>query len=107
MPAYLGEFEQLVLLATLKLDDEATGGAIRAAIAAGSQRTVWIGAVHTTLDRLEMKGLIRSRLVPAAEASGRGRKIYAVQPAGRAAIGHAYTTWVRMTRGLKPKLESS
>lgn len=107
MPAYLGEFEQLVLFAALKLDDEATGGAIRAAIADGSRRTVWIGAVHTTLDRLELKGLVRSRLVPRADSSGRRRKVYSVRPAGRAAIGHAYTTWVRMTRGLKPKLESS
>jgi PadR family transcriptional regulator PadR len=106
MPAYLGEFEQLVLLAALKLEDEATGGAIRAAVADGSQRTVWIGAVHTTLDRLELKGLVRSRLVPAVDSSGRSRKVYSVQPAGRAAIGHAYTTWVRMTRGLRPKLES-
>jgi PadR family transcriptional regulator PadR len=107
VPAYLGEFEQLVLLAALKLDDEATGGAIRAAIADGSRRTVWIGAVHTTLDRLELKGLVRSQLVPTADSSGRRRKVYSVPPAGRAAIGHAYTTWVRMTRGLKPKLESS
>jgi PadR family transcriptional regulator PadR len=107
MPVYLGEFEQLVLLAALKLEDGATGGAIRAAVAGGSRRTVWIGAVHTTLDRLEMKGLVRSRLESAVDSGGRGRKIYSVQPAGRAAIGHAYTTWVRRTRGLKLKLESS
>jgi len=107
MPAHLGEFEQLVLLAVLKLDDQATGGAIRSAIADGSQRVVWIGAVHTTLERLEMKGLIRSGVVPSAAPSGRRRKVYALQPAGRAAIAHAYLTWVRMTRGLKPKLESS
>jgi len=107
MPAYLGEFEQLVLLAVLKLDEEATGGAIREAVADGSQRTVWIGAVHTTLDRLELKGLVRSRLISADESGGRRRKVYGLQPAGRAAIGHAYTTWQRMTRGLKPKLESS
>jgi DNA-binding PadR family transcriptional regulator len=107
MPAYLGEFEQLILLAVLKLDEEASGGAIRDAVADGSQRTVWIGAVHTTLDRLELKGLVRSRVIPAEEASSRRRKIYTLQPAGRAAIGHAYATWQRMTRGLKPKLESS
>ena|SRR5579863_3142192 len=107
MPAYLGEFEQLVLLAVLKLDEQATGGAIRAAIADGSRRVVWIGAVHTTLERLEMKGLVRSRVVPGAAPNGRRRKLYALQPAGRAAICHAYLTWVRMTHGLKPKLESS
>lgn len=107
MPAYLGEFEQLVLLAVLKLDDEATGGAVRDAVASGSRRTVWIGAVHTTLDRLELKGLVKSRVVPATDARGGRRKIYGLQPAGRAAVTHAYETWLRMTRGLKPKLASS
>jgi DNA-binding PadR family transcriptional regulator len=107
MPAYLGEFEQLVLLAVLRLDADATGGAIRDAVAEGSRRTVWIGAVHTTLDRLELKGLVRSSLVPSPDAGSRRRKIYGLQPAGRTAIAHAYTTWMRMTRGLKPKLESS
>ncbi len=106
MPAYLGEFEQLILLAVLKLEDDATGAAIRAAVAEGSRRTVWIGAVHTTLDRLETKGLVRSRVVERADDPGQRRKVFALQPAGRAAISHAYSTWVRMTQGLKPKLQS-
>ena len=61
MPAYLGEFEQLVLLAILRLGPRATGGAIRAAVEEGGRRTVWIGAVHTTLERLDAKGLVRVR----------------------------------------------
>jgi DNA-binding PadR family transcriptional regulator len=107
MPAYLGEFEQLVLLAVLRLEGGATGAAIRDAVAEGSRRTVWIGAVHTTLDRLELKGLVRSRAVPTPTARGGRRKIFGLQPAGRAAITHAYGTWTRMTEGLRPKLESS
>jgi DNA-binding PadR family transcriptional regulator len=106
MAAYLGEFEQLVLLAILRLGPRATGSAIRAAVEEGGRRTVWIGAVHTTLERLDAKGLVRSRLVadPHADADRR-RKVYAIEPAGRTAIAHAHDTWVRMTRGLKPKLE--
>lgn len=104
MPAYLGEFEQLVLLAILRLGPRATGGAIRAAVEAGGRRTVWIGAVHTTLDRLDAKGLVRSRLVTGDD--DRARKVFALEPAGRAAIAQAHETWLRMTRGLKPKLES-
>lgn len=104
MAAYLGEFEQLVLLAILRLGSKATGGAIRAAVEEGGRRTVWIGAVHTTLERLDAKGLVRSRLVTGADGDRR-RKVYAIEPAGRAAIAHAHDTWVRMTRGLKPKLE--
>jgi PadR family transcriptional regulator PadR len=103
MPVYLGEFEQLVLLALVRLGDRASGAAIRTVVEEGSGRTVWIGAVHTTLDRLTTKGLIRARV---AEADGRRRRVYALQPEGRAALAQAYNTWVRMTRGLKPKLGS-
>jgi DNA-binding PadR family transcriptional regulator len=107
MATYLGEFEQLVLLAVLRLDKDATGGAVRQAVADGSQRTIWIGAVYTTLDRLEQKGLVQSRVMPPDEEYDRRRKIYRLRPAGLAAIGHAYRTWVRMTRGLEPRLELS
>lgn len=104
MAAYLGEFEQLVLLAIVRLDDAATGASIRSAVEDGGQRTVWIGAVHTTLDRLEAKGLVASRVVAPPGGTGRRRKVYALSSEGRTAIGNAYETWVRMTRGLKPKL---
>ena len=106
MAAYLGEFEQLVLLAILRLGPKATGRAIRAAVEEGGRRTVWIGAVYTTLDRLDAKGLVRSRLETPADDGERRRKIYALEPAGRSAIAQAHETWQRMTRGLKPKLES-
>lgn len=106
MAAYLGEFEQLVLLAILRLGPKATGAAIRAAVEEGGRRTVWIGAVHTTLERLDAKGLVRSRLVSAGDGTDRRRKVYAIEAGGRAAIAQAHETWVRMTRGLKPKLES-
>ena len=104
MAAYLGEFEQLVLLAILRLEADATGAAIRAAVEDGGRRTVWIGAVHTTLDRLEAKGLVKSRVAAPTGGTGRRRKQYAVSAAGQTAIGDAYETWLRMTRGLKPKL---
>lgn len=106
MGTYLGEFEQLVLLAILRLGDEASGAAIREAVEEGSQRTVWIGAVYTTLQRLTDKGIIDSQ-VEAPESPGqRKRKIYTLTPDGQAAIARAYGTWARMTQGLKPKLES-
>lgn len=106
MGTYLGEFEQLVLLAILRLGDEASGAAIREAVEEGSQRTVWIGAVYTTLQRLTDKGVIDAN-VEAPEAPGqRKRKIYTLTPDGQTAIARAYGTWARMTQGLKPKLES-
>lgn len=106
MPPYLGEFEQLVLLAILKLEDRATGAAIREAVEDGSRRRVWIGAIYTTLQRLEGKGLLRASVGDVPAEGKRPRKIYALSAPGRAAVSHAVETWSRMTRGLKPKLES-
>jgi PadR family transcriptional regulator, regulatory protein PadR len=103
--AYLGEFEQLVLLAILRLGSNATGGAIRALVEDGARRTVWIGAVYTTLDRLDTKGLIRSGVLEPAAGGGKRRKVHELTPAGRAAVAHAHDTWLRMTRGLKLKVE--
>jgi PadR family transcriptional regulator PadR len=103
---YLGEFEQLVLLAILRLGRDASGSAIREAVQDGSQRTVWIGAIYTTLQRMADKGLVTSAVAEPAAPGERRRKIFSLQPAGQAAIGQAYGTWARMTRGLKPRLES-
>jgi PadR family transcriptional regulator, regulatory protein PadR len=111
MTAYLGEFEQLILLALLRLGPGAGTPAVRDAVAAGSGRTVWMGAVFTTLERLEQKGLVRSTYVHDGPSTslraGKRRKTYALEPAGEKAIARAYGTWARMTRGLKPKLERS
>jgi DNA-binding PadR family transcriptional regulator len=104
MTAYLGEFEQLVLLALLRLGPDAGTPAVRDAVAAGSGRKVWMGAVFTTLERLEDKGLVRSTI--AETPGGKRRKTYALEPAGAKALSQAYDTWTRMTRGLKPKLEN-
>lgn len=105
MTTYLGEFEQLVLLALLRLGPGAGTPAVRDAVAEGSRRTVWMGAVFTTLERLEQKGLVRSTHVDAGPG-GKRRKTYALEPEGERAIARAYDTWARMTRGLKPKLEN-
>lgn len=104
MAAYLGEFEQLVLLALLRLGSGAGTPAIREAVEAGSRRKVWMGAVYTTLERLEGKGLVQSAIVE-HQGRARRRKTYTLDPAGEAALGQAWETWTRMTRGLKPKLE--
>lgn len=105
MTAYLGEFEQLVLLAIVRLGDDASGAAIREAVEDGSRRTVWIGAIYTTLQRLTDKGLIDASVVMPEVAGQRRRKIFTLTAEGQAAIARAYDTWARMTRGLKPRLE--
>lgn len=106
MGTYLGEFEQLVLLAIVRLDGDATGAAIRQAVEEGSRRIVWIGAIYTTLQRMADKGLVASDVVDPAVAGQRRRKVFSLTPQGQEALGRAYETWARMTRDLKPKLES-
>ncbi len=103
--AVLGDFEQLVLLGVLRLDEDAYGAAIRREIHVRSGRDVSINAVYTTLDRLESKGLLRSWVgEPTAERGGRRRKFYAIRPAGTAALQQAYRTFAAMTSGLERRL---
>jgi len=106
MATYLGEFEQLVLLAIVRLEDRATGAAIRDVIEDASGRMIWIGAVHTTLERAQVKRLVQARIVEPQAPGERRRKVYALAPAGRDALGQAYATWARTKSGLKPSLES-
>src|SRR5437762_13629330 len=105
-PIVLGDFEQLVLLGVLRLDEDAYGAAIRQEIHTRSGRDVSINAVYTTLDRLEAKGLLRSWIgEPTAQRGGRRRKFYALRPAGAAALRQAYRAFTAMAHGLEERLE--
>jgi len=105
---YVGEFEQLVLLAILRLDDDAYGATIRRLIEDATGRAISIGAIYTTLERLHAKGLVTPHIAdPTGERGGRRRKVYTLQRAGRRAIARAWASWSNMTRGLQPKLTSS
>jgi DNA-binding PadR family transcriptional regulator len=101
----LGDFEQLVLLGVLRLEDDAYGARIRQEIHARSGRDVSINAVYTTLDRLETKGLLRSWTgEPTAQRGGRRRKFYSVKAAGVTALRHAYHALRSMADGLEERL---
>ena len=101
----LGEFEQLVLFAVLRLDQDASGVAIHDEIEARTGRDVSPGAIYTTLGRLEERGLVRSIVVTAAFARvGRPRKHYVVRPAGAKALRDAYDSIQALAFGLMPKL---
>ena len=101
----LGEFEQLLLLAILRLGDEAFALAIARELDARAQRTVTRGALYTSLDRLESKGCVRWRV--AAGGEGRGqlpRRLYVVTPKGLAALRTSHNALARMSRGLETLL---
>jgi PadR family transcriptional regulator, regulatory protein PadR len=106
--APLGDFEQLTMLAVLRLDADAYGAAIQREIESQTGRVVSVNAIYTTLDRLEAKGLLRSWIgAPTQERGGRGKKHYALEPLGLTAISQAYRTIRRMSRGLERLLERS
>jgi PadR family transcriptional regulator, regulatory protein PadR len=103
----LGEFEQLVLLALLHLGTDAYGATVRREIEARTGREVAISAVYTTLERLETKGYVRSRLgEPTPERGGRRRRHFELLPAGARALKCAYDTFRGMTAGLERQLKA-
>ena len=105
--AALGDFEQLVLLGVLRLEDRAYGAAIRQEIHERSGRDVSISAVYTTLERLEQKGLVRSRIgEPTAERGGRRRRHFEMLPLGARSLRDAYRAISGMTAGIERRLKT-
>jgi DNA-binding PadR family transcriptional regulator len=98
---YLGDFEHLVLLAVMRLADAGYGLAIRDEIVQRTARDVSTGAVYTTLDRLERKGLVRSTIEQGTLArDNRIRRRYEITPAGRETVSTAQRDIRAMSRGL-------
>jgi PadR family transcriptional regulator, regulatory protein PadR len=101
---FLGEFEQLVLLALLRLSGDAYGMAVRREIETRAGRDVSIGAVYATLDRLEEKGLVRSRFdAPSPERGGRAKKCFTITAAGARALEKSQQAIRQMLDGLPPR----
>jgi DNA-binding PadR family transcriptional regulator len=104
--AYLGEFEQIVLLAILRLREDAYAIPIREEIEAKTGRSVARGALYTALDRLEAKRCLRSRMsAPIAERGGRSRRYFTVTPAGLAALRTSRRALQELWQGLDEVLD--
>lgn len=102
---HLGEFEQVVLFAVLQLGDDACGVEIREEIEERVGRVVSLGAIYTTLGRLEERGLVASRVEePQPGRTGRPRKYYELRPAGARALMAAYAMIQAMAGDLIPRL---
>ncbi len=94
--AFLGEFEQITLLAVARLKEDAYGVAIRNEIEERSMRPVSIGSVYAALDRMERKGLIHSDVgSPTPERGGRAKRFYELRPPGLEAVVNARETLAR------------
>jgi DNA-binding PadR family transcriptional regulator len=97
----LGEFEQIVLLAVLRLGDHAYGVTILAEIAAHTGRNPSPGALYTTLHRMEDKGLITFRDgSPTPERGGRAKRFVTVTRPGRDALARAQSAYRNLLDGL-------
>src|SRR5262245_50729593 len=98
----LGAFEQAVLLAILRLGDHAYGRAVLNEVQVRLEREVAAGAVHATLERLERKGLIGSRLGPGTPIrAGKVRRFYRIRPIGLRGLNDAREMVENLWRGLE------
>jgi DNA-binding PadR family transcriptional regulator len=94
------------MLALVRLGDDAYGMTVRQEIEERTGRAISLGAVYTTLDRLERKRLIRHSLGrPTPERGGRRKKLYQLQPLGATRLRESALAWARMTEGLKKRLD--
>jgi DNA-binding PadR family transcriptional regulator len=108
MADHIGEFEQMVLLAVLRLGPGAYGMRIGDEIETVAERRPSSGALYTTLDRLETKGLLRSKAGKAGERRpGRPRRFYEVAPAGLAALRNSRRALLRMWAGVNAALDKA
>jgi len=100
----LGKFEEIVLLAILRLHQNAYGVSIRREIETETGRTTSVGAVYTTLERLEKKGYISSRQGEAtAERGGRAKRYFEIEGAGAEALNQTMIARKRLLTRVKTK----
>ena len=103
MAEWLGEFEQVVLFAVAQVD-EAYGATIRDEIERRTGRQVSAGAIYTTLDRLEARGLLSSWWgEPTPERGGKRKRHFRLKPAGREALARSWQAMRAMARGFDAK----
>jgi PadR family transcriptional regulator PadR len=108
MAGSLGAFEQAVLLAIVRLGDEAYGRAILGELQARLRRDVAAGAVHATLERLARKRIVSSRLGSGTPMrDGRRRRFYQLEPVGVRALNESRAAIDRLWRGVKLPLKGT
>lgn len=99
---HLGEFEQIVLLAILRLGKDAYGVPVRHEIEKRTGRSLTVGALYRTLDRLEAKGYVDSWFSdPVPERGGRSKRYFRVEPLGMRALRQSRDALAAMWEGIK------
>jgi PadR family transcriptional regulator, regulatory protein PadR len=102
----VGEFEQLILFAVVRLDAGATAVTIRQEIESRTGRTISSGALYTALDRLEARGFVQSRLgEPTAARGGKRKRHYSIESTGARALSRSYAALQQMASGMTARLQ--
>jgi len=97
----LGELEQLLLLALLRLDGHSYGAAIRAEILDTTGRSITPGAIYPTLDRLEARGLLTSEMgEPSPQRGGRARREFRITAAGIKEVRRSWQQTAALASGI-------
>lgn len=101
MTSHLTDLEQLLLLATLRQDDEAYGAALQRDVEEVADRRVSLGSIHVTMSRLEQQGFVHSELgEPTGGRGGKARRIYTVTDEGIEALNRAREVLEQMWSGV-------
>jgi PadR family transcriptional regulator PadR len=104
----LGSLEHLVLLALVRLEANAYGMTVRREIEARTGRNLSIGAIYTTLERLEAKGYVSSVVgPPTPERGGRAKRLFRIEAAGEQALRASQEAIRSMTVGLRSRWRST
>ncbi len=107
MPDTLGDFEQLILMAMIRLGADAYGVSLRQEIESRTGRTISAGALYTALDRMEKRGFVTSRLgEPTPARGGKRKRLYTLLPAGERALARVYESLRLMAGGVSARLRA-
>jgi len=107
VPTALGHLELLVMLALLRLGDNAYGVRVQREIARTARRRLTFATIYATLNRLEAKGLVTGRLGAAGPGrGGRRKKFFTLSGAGAVALKRSLRAVDRMTQGIDPSWEA-
>jgi PadR family transcriptional regulator PadR len=94
----LGQFEQLILTAVMVLQDDAYGMQIHSKVCELADREMSLGSVYVTLDRLQKKGYVSSKVADGGpERGGKPRRFYSLRPAGEQALRESVETATRIS----------
>ena len=105
MKTRLGEFEQLLLFALVRLGDNAYGVTIRREIESRTGKSVSSGSVYTAMERLEARGYVSSSVgEPTPRRGGKRKKFYHIERRGAEALSRSYEALHEMAKGLRPRL---